>query len=220
MSRNVRMRYIKVLLVALFGFPLAFQSFAQANETVMQYYEERLKTLSARVEELTQAHSDLVSAINKLQRQCNILAQQVDSLREIVSTPAPPPDLSNTASLSSVEQLKEVLITLENRFNASEEERRKDSQRLMAQLDKIAQIATASPTNPKPSATSSSPDVVTTGKAWEWTIEAGDTLSSIVQEIKARGGNTSVSAILKANRKLNPNALQIGQKIIIPDTNN
>ena len=114
------MRYIKVLLVALFGFPLAFQSFAQANETVMQYYEERLKTLSARVEELTQAHSDLVSAINKLQRQCNILAQQVDSLREIVSTPAPPPDLSNTASLSSVEQLKEVLITLENRFNVDD----------------------------------------------------------------------------------------------------
>ncbi len=213
--------YARILLLLTLGVSVALSQnlFAQGDDAAA-YYQERIRALSTRVEELTQAHSEIIQAINKLQRQYNVMAEEVSRLREAVKTPPPPPDLSSAASLDSVKQLQTALVALENRFVASEKDRQRDNERLLKQLDKLAKIAPSAsiPSTPKAAATpSKKPEIAGDGTVYEWTVKEGETLSSIVKMVKNSGGNTSVEAILKANPGLNPNSLRVGRKIIIPE---
>ena len=67
------MRYTILLLTSILGFTSWNHVLAQGNDTVIAYYEERIRALTSRVEDLTQSQAELVKAINKLQRQCNIV---------------------------------------------------------------------------------------------------------------------------------------------------
>ncbi|MBR5691294.1 MAG: hypothetical protein IKX46_05005, partial [Verrucomicrobia bacterium] len=62
------MRYTILLLTAILGFTSWNHVLAQGNDTVIAYYEERIRALTSRVEDLTQSQAELVKAINKLQR--------------------------------------------------------------------------------------------------------------------------------------------------------
>lgn len=213
-------RYAILLLITL-GVSVALiqDSAAQADDAAV-YYQERIRALSTRVEELTQAHSEIIQAINKLQRQYNVLAEEVSRLREAVRTPPPPPDLSSAASLDSVQQLQGALVALENRFLASEKDRQRDNDRLLRQLENLAKIAPSAsiPSTPKSaSSRAQEPEIMGDGTVYEWTVKKGETLSGIVKTVKDSGGNTSINAILKANPGLKPNAIQVGQKIIVPE---
>ncbi|HQC42284.1 MAG TPA: LysM peptidoglycan-binding domain-containing protein [Verrucomicrobiota bacterium] len=211
--------YAAILLLTL-GVSVALTQnlFAQGDDAAV-YYQERIRTLSSRVEELTQAHAEIIQAINKLQRQYNVMAEEVSRLREAVRTPPPPPDLSSAASLDSVKQLQAALVALENRFLASEKDRQRDNERLLKQLDKLAKIAPSAsiPSTPKAATPSKQPEIAGDGTVYEWTVKEGETLSGIVKMVKNSGGNTSVDAILKANPGLNPNSMRVGRKIIIPE---
>ena len=187
------------------------------------YYEEKIRALSSKVEELMQNQSDLVAAIKSLQRQCTRLAEELDTLRVKVNTPVPPPDLSGAASVESVRQLKAAVVALEERFIATEKDRDRDNKQILDQLDKLAKMTPAAPPPTKPKVPASTPKVETpvySGTTYEWTVAEGETLSSIVKKVNASGGKTSVSAIQKANPTLKPNALRVGQKIIVPDIGN
>ena len=50
----------------------------------------------------------------------------------------------------------------------------------------------------------------------EYTVKAGDTLESIVIRYYGSFDMSKVMAIQEANKMANPNALSIGQKLIIP----
>lgn len=91
--------YAAILLLTL-GVSVALTQnlFAQGDDAAV-YYQERIRTLSSRVEELTQAHAEIIQAINKLQRQYNVMAEEVSRLREAVRTPPPPPDLRDRKSV-------------------------------------------------------------------------------------------------------------------------
>lgn len=212
--------YARILLLLTLGVSVALSQnlFAQGDDAAA-YYQERIRALSTRVEELTQAHAEIIQAINKLQRQYNVMAEEVSRLREAVRTPPPPPDLSSAASLDSVKQLQTALVALENRFLASEKDRQRDNERLLKQLDKLAKIAPTGsiPSTPKAATPSKQPEIAGDGTVYEWTVKEGETLSSIVKMVKNSGGNTSVDAILKANPGLNPNTIRVGRKIIIPE---
>lgn len=190
---------------------------AQSNES---YYEDRIRTLTARLDDLTQAHADLVQAFNKLQRQYNVQAQEIANLRSAVQNPKAP-DLSGAASVDSVKQLKSALVSLEERLNASDAERKRDNKRILDQFDKLAKTAANAIRQPAPSKIKSTPKepayVSPTGKQYDWVVSEGETLSQIVQIVKASGGNTSMEAIMKANPGLKPNTIRIGQKIIVPE---
>lgn len=210
------MRYTILLLTAILSFTSWNHVLAQGNDTVIAYYEERIRALTSRIEDLTQSQAELVKAINKLQRQCNILAQDVDKLNEKIKNLPPPADISNAASLDSVKQLQAALVSLENKFIASEKERKQENKKLMDQLIAISKMTPAVPSAPKPQPVKQE-ETPEYSKTYEWTVESGQTLSSIVQTINNSGGKTSVNAILKANKGLKPETLRVGQKIIIPD---
>ena len=50
----------------------------------------------------------------------------------------------------------------------------------------------------------------------EYVVKSGDTLESIVIRFYGSFDMSKVNAIQEANRMANPNALSIGQKLIIP----
>jgi len=58
--------------------------------------------------------------------------------------------------------------------------------------------------------------VAATPKPREYTVKAGDTLESIVIRFYGSFDMRKVNAIQNANKMANPNALSIGQKLIIP----
>jgi len=91
-----------------------------------------------------------------------------------------------------------------------------ENKKLMDQLIAISKMTPAVPSEPKkqPVKKEETPEY---SKTYEWTVESGQTLSSIVQTINNSGGKTSVNAILKANKGLKAETLRVGQKIIIPD---
>jgi len=69
----------------------------------------------------------------------------------------------------------------------------------------------ATPAAPTPEATAATPAAPAPAAGETYIVKAGDTLAGI-----AKDHGTSVTAIQKANPKINPQTLQIGQKIRIP----
>jgi hypothetical protein len=47
-------------------------------------------------------------------------------------------------------------------------------------------------------------------------IQDGQTISGVVEAFRAQGVTTSIDAVLRANPKVNPKTLQVGQEILIP----
>ena len=67
-----------------------------------------------------------------------------------------------------------------------------------------------------PADSAASKPVATVAKNEEYTVKSGDTLESIVIRFYGSFDMSKVNAIQSANKMANPNALSIGQKLIIP----
>ena len=67
---------------------------------------------------------------------------------------------------------------------------------------------------PADSASNKPAEVVLTNE--EYTVKEGDTLESIVIRFYGSFDMSKVNAIQQANKMANPNALSIGQKLVIP----
>lgn len=85
----------------------------------------------------------------------------------------------------------------------------KDMDFVADQIEKLGRSAAAS--------RSVAPSGAGRASGFEYTIEAGNTLSAIAAAYQAQGYKVTVDDILKANPGLDPNRLQLGQVIIIPD---
>ena len=53
-------------------------------------------------------------------------------------------------------------------------------------------------------------------KTETYTVKSGDTLEGIILRFYGRYDTDKITQIATANKMTNPNALQIGQKLIIP----
>ena len=67
-----------------------------------------------------------------------------------------------------------------------------------------------------PADSAASKPVATVARNEEYTVKSGDTLESIVIRFYGSFDMRKVNAIQSANKMANPNALSIGQKLIIP----
>jgi hypothetical protein len=55
-----------------------------------------------------------------------------------------------------------------------------------------------------------------TQKGYEYVIQSGDTLSSVLAEYKKQGVKVSVDDVHKATPGLKPTSMKVGQKVFIP----
>jgi LysM repeat protein len=173
--------------------------------------EERFKRLSSAVDDLRDLQMEQ-------QKHIAALMKEMESLREQVSKPS-----GNYAGQDELRKLAETVQKIDQK-------RVEDNERILKEIDKLAKtlssgtsgghgkkppkVAAGSGDNPSASDGSGGGP---TEKGFNYTIASGDTLSTICQAYKEQKGiKVTVDQILKANPKLEPTKLRVGQKIWIP----
>ncbi len=184
---------LAVLAVLLVG--SGFELRAQDPAT-----EERLRRLSAYVE-------DLLEDKARQQKQIADLTREVESLRDQVSRP--------TGNFASREEVAE----LARKIQEVDRNRVEDDKKIVKQIEDLGKALLKAP--PGGSRPTPPPDTSRAGgsageKGYEYEVQPGDTLSVIVAAYRERGVKVSVDQILKANPGLVPERMKVGQKIFIP----
>lgn len=163
--------------------------------------EERLNKLAGQIE-------DLLAAQSQTQKQVAELARELSSLREQMGIAS-----GRLASQDDLHRLSEKVIEVDKK-------RASDNEMIARELEKLARAAATPPPVRRPQpVVSDTPASNTPQKGYEYVIQKGDTLSTIVAAYKEKGVKLSTTAIVNANPGLNPNKLVVGKKIFIPAPN-
>jgi len=160
------------------------------------------------IDKLSGQIQDLLDAQAAQGKRIDTLEKEISDLQDKSNQPggaANPDDLKKLA-----DQVQEI-----------DKKRQDDNERVLKELerlDKALGVATPSrKTTPNISATSTgSPTSSGPQKGYDYSIQAGDTLSAIAKAYRAQGIKVTASQILAANPGLNPNSLIVGKKIFIP----
>jgi Rad3-related DNA helicase len=169
---------------------------------IRQELEERFKRLESAVESL-QASQE------RLQKRLAAVVEEVHRLQEEIAHK--PNDAVN----------RDELRSLERKIVELNEKREADKRLILEQLDKLASAPPVIPPSPppKPLKSAVSPDQ----PGYEYVVESGDTVSTIVNdfnaEFKKKGikGRLTVSQVMKANQIRDESKLRVGQKLFIPE---
>jgi len=160
--------------------------------------EERLNKLSAQIQDLQDGQAVLNKRLSKLAEELQRLIEKVNSAN---------------GSAASAEDLRR----LADKVQEADRKRESDKDAILSKLEALAKLertpprtATRTP-NPEPP-----PPRAADEKGYEYTVQSGDSLSSIVEAYRQQGVKTSVSEILKANPGLNANRVYPNKKIFIP----
>ncbi|MBP9903131.1 MAG: LysM domain-containing protein [Verrucomicrobiota bacterium] len=183
-----------IIFLTLFVVTAAFPLRAQ-DVTAL---EERVKQLNGYVQ-------DLIEDKANQKRQIELLAREVQTLRE---------QQQNQPKTSYASQ--EDLRGLAKQVQEIETNRKTDREVILKAIEKIAKTP-VKVTPPPPRANAGSSQVDLPEKAVEHTIAPGDTLSTIAAAYsKEMNAKITTELILKANDGIDPKKLKVGQKILIP----
>ena len=165
--------------------------------------EERLNKLSGQIE-------DLKAGQDSLRRQIERLIKDLDNLREQTGKPS-----GNYAAQEDLKRVAEAVKEVDQK-------RIEDAEKIRIELLNLRKgLLSAPPStqNPKKSVQASANDTPAGDKpekGFEYTIQKGDTLSTIVQAYRDKNIKVSMDQILKANPDLKAEKMKVGQKIFIP----
>jgi LysM repeat protein len=160
--------------------------------------EERLNKLSAQIDVLIEAKDAQNKKIDDLQ-------SQIRDLQNQVSKPT-----GNYASADDVKQLADAVKEVDRK-------RQEDNEKVLNDLEKLGKALGGSGAHRTPSVETRPPvDVNPNAPHFEYTVQAGDTLSAIVKAYRDKNIKITFSQILAANPGLKPENMRVGQKIIIP----
>jgi LysM repeat protein len=162
---------------------------AQAQESAI---EERFNKLQGQIE-------DLITAHKALQRQLSEIGQRVNELREQAARPNP-----GAVTHDDLKPLADSIREVDRK-------RLQDAEKIQSQLLTIQKLAAATP---PPRAPERPPE--RTQKGFEYQVQKGDTLSSIIQAYRDQNVKVTLDQVLKANPGLKPERLQVGQVVFIP----
>jgi LysM repeat protein len=197
------MRKISLGLVIL----ISTLSLARAQDAGTQ---QQLDKLAGQVQ-------DLLAAQEQQGKRLDDLAKQISDLSDKVNSPA-------TTTSASADDLK----SLATQVQEIDKKRQADRELILEQLKDLANGIGPSPGHKSKHTVDTTATTATgddsTGpavpqKGYPYTIEAGDTVSAIAKAFRDKGVKVSVNQILRANPKLDPAKLFVGEKIFIPDPN-
>ena len=162
--------------------------------------EERLNKLAGQIE-------DLRNGQDSLRKQIETLMKEVDALRESAGKP--------TGNYAAQEDLKRVAEAVKE----VDQKRLDDAEKIRSELLNLRKgllgpVASQKKTPPVVQAEVSTPDKP--DKGFEYTIQQGDTLSTIIKAYRDKNYKVTMDQILKANPDLKPEKMRVGQKIFIP----
>jgi LysM repeat protein len=187
---------MKRYLVALMVF-LAVPLLVRAQDAAT---EEQLNRLRSEVSALQASNVELQKTVASLTR-------DLADLREQVSKPQ-----GNFADAADVNKLAEKISEVDHNRVA-------DRELILKEVKKLANTPPVKPPGGNQSevgAGGSSGQPASKEKGYEYTVQAGDTLSTIVQAYRDQNVKVTVDQVLKANPGLKEKSLKVGQKIFIP----
>ncbi len=209
MKCNICLMILAVTLAA--GSRTAAQDDAAARAAAVaarQDAEDRYKRLNSAIEDLQTAHI-------AQQKKIAVVLDNMDSLREEQIKAAG----RASASKEDIRRLSKDLQDLAKAIQEIDRKREEDKKLI---LDKIRDLANMPVpevpkpvVKPEPAAPVAKP--VTPQKWYEYEVKQGDTLTAIVEAYRHSGVKVTHEQVLKANPKLNPAKLRVGQKITIPE---
>ncbi len=178
-------------------------AFARAQDSATQ---QQLDKLSGQIQ-------DLLAAQELQGKRLDALEKRLGELSDKVNTPA----VSDTAS-------RDDLKALAAQVQEIDQKRQEDRQFILKQLELLGKEGGSPPVSHRPRAGTEPPppagdNPATPQKGYDYKVQAGDTVSAIAKAYRDQGVKVTVSQILKANPKLDPAKLYVGQKIFIPDPN-
>ncbi len=181
---------------------LRAQDAAAAAKAELDVTEERYKRLDSALEILLAAKVEQDKRIASL-------ADEIESLRKQQSRP-------NT-SYASQDELRKLAETVQK----IDQKRVEDNEHILKEIGKLGKTLAPPSTPPRKSAASGATGVTDTPPAldkghYKYAVQPGDFVSTIVKAYNEKGIKVTVEQILKANPKLDPNRMRIGQEIIIP----
>lgn len=191
-----------LLLIA--GLPST--AFAQASYGAEAYAqrqqeEERWRRMSAQMEELLNKQEDM-------RRRITTLEEENRSLRAEVTRAG--------NSGVSPEEFQRVTKQLADKLKEVDDKRVADNRAVIEEMKKLIRDLRPTLTAPAPTVPRASDPLPKEELFYSHTMQEGQTISAVVQAFRAQGVNTSVDAILKANPKIDPRRLRVGQVIQIP----
>jgi LysM repeat protein len=160
--------------------------------------QERLDKLSGQIE-------DVIATQRAQQKQLESLAREIDSLREAAAR-----HTGNYASQDDVKHLADAIKDVDRK-------RMEEGKNIAKQVQDIgAMITKEAARRPAPAPVETKADKPVNEKGYSHTVQSGDTLSTIVQAYREKNVKVSTEQILKANPKLKPEKMKVGDKIWIP----
>ena len=182
------MKTISSLLVLLFALPM--MTFAQDAAT-----EEQLNRLRGEITVLQEGNITLKKRLEEV-------AKELQEVREQATKPA-----GNYADAADVKRLAEAVKEVDAK-------RAEDREVILGEIRKLGKTLKAPAGDRPPKNTESTKPAAAEG--FEYTIQSGDTLSTIAAECRKQGVKVTVEQILKANPTVKAESLKVGQKISIP----
>lgn len=168
------------------------------------------------IDKLSGQIQDLLASQEQQGKRLDALAKQISDLSDKVNTPAASTGASADDLKSLATQVQEI-----------DKKRQADRELILKEIENLGKATAGAPvkTKAKP-APAPVDDSATTAvapatpqKGYEYKVQANDTLSAIAKAYRDQGVKVTSAQILKANPKLDPAKLYVGQKIFIPDPN-
>lgn len=196
---------MKKIAILILGLGLAgFTTFGQDAT------QQQIDKLSGQIQ-------DLLAAQGQMTKRLDAMEKEISDLRDKVNTP----QVNDSAS-------RDDLKTLAEQVQQIDKKRQADRELILKELAKLGKVA-GTPIHSKPDtdtdtsakATDSAPTTPADGpqKGYYYTVQSGNTIAAIAKAYRDQGVKVSVSDILKANPKVDPAKLYVGQKIFVPDPN-
>ena len=175
---------------------------AQNNSLQNRALIENVNRLQGQLEDLLQSYNSLKKEVDILQ--IELRKTRVESLKS-------KPD---SITKSDIEGLTKAIREVDRKRSA-------DKELILKEIRNIARNSNNNNSRPittTPSTTNRKPQ-----KGFEHTVQSGETISAIIaaynEQLKIEGSKKRIAlnSVLKANPKLNPRSIQIGQILFIPD---
>jgi hypothetical protein len=167
--------------------------------------QQQIDKLYGQIQDLTEAQAAQNKRIDALEKSIGDLGDKLNQ-----------PAANNSASADDLKKLAAQVQEIDKK-------RQDDNELILKQIANLGKGGGVSTSvhRTSPTVSTNNLDTTATGpqKGYDYTIAAGDMISTIAKAYRAQGVKVTSDQILKANPGLNPNSLIVGKKIFIPDPN-
>lgn len=168
------------------------------------------------IDKLSGQIQDLTATLGQQTKRLDAMEKEISDLREKINTP----QVNDSASREDLKKLADAVQEIDKKRQA-------DRDLILKTLQhELGKTSGGAPTRSKPDAdvskaaddaTTAAPDVPQ--KGYYYTVQSGDTIAAIAKAYHDQGVKVTTGQILKANPKVDPAKLFVGQKVFIPDPN-